>query len=226
MKDKKKMILTIDGPAGAGKSSAGKLAAKRLNFTYLDTGAMYRAVALAVKENNLNIEDEAEVSRLLPSLEIKLEEDKIFLNGVDVSSKIRLPEMDLLASAVSRLKCVRDFLGKLQRQIGEKGRIVAEGRDMGTVIFPDAAAKVFLTATPEVRAKRRLKQLEEKGIKADYQELVKQIKERDIADSTRDIAPLKPASDAMILDSSDKDLDTVVDIIVDFANKQFEKVEH
>jgi len=225
MKDKKKIILTIDGPAGAGKSSAGKLAAKRLNFTYLDTGAMYRAVALAVKENNLRI-DEDEVSRLLPSLEIKLEGDKIFLNGVDVSSKIRVPEMDLLASAVSRLKCVREFLGKLQRQIGEKGRIVAEGRDMGTVIFPDAAAKVFLTATPDVRAKRRLKQLEEKGIKADYQELVKQIKERDIADSTRDIAPLKPASDAMILDSSDKDLDTVVDIIVDFANKQFEKVEH
>jgi len=225
MKDKKKMILTIDGPAGAGKSSAGRLAARRLNFIYLDTGAMYRAVALAVKENNLSM-DEDKVSKLLPSLEIKLEEDKIFLNGIDISSKIRVPEMDLLASAVSRLKCVREFLGKLQRQIGGKGRIVAEGRDMGTVIFPDAAAKVFLTATPEVRAKRRLKQLEEKGIKANYQELVDQIKERDIADSTRDIAPLKPASDAMILDSSDKDLDTVVDIIVDFANKQFEKVEH
>ncbi len=220
----KKLILAIDGPAGAGKSSAGKLAAKKLNFTYLDTGAMYRAVALAVKENNISM-DESNVSKLLPSLKIELIGDKIYLNSFDVSDKIRTPDMDLLASAVSRLKCVRDFLGSLQRQIGEKGHIVAEGRDMGTVIFPNAAAKVFLTATPEVRAQRRLKQLQEKGINADYEDIVRQIKERDVADSTRAIAPLKPADDAMILDSSDKDLETVVNIIVDFSRKQFKKVE-
>ncbi len=225
MKKEKKIILAIDGPAGAGKSSAGKLAAKRLGFTYLDTGAMYRAVALAVKESGVEI-DEEYVSKILPHLDIELKDDKIFLNGVDISSKIRTPEMDLLASSVSRLKCVREFLGRLQRSIGEKGKVVAEGRDMGTVIFPDAAAKVFLTATPEVRAYRRLKQLKEKGVVADYDELVKQIKERDIADSTRDIAPLKPASDAMVLDSTDKDLNTVVNIIVDFSKKQFEKLEH
>ncbi len=220
----KKLILAIDGPAGAGKSSAGKLAAKKLNFTYLDTGAMYRAVALAVKENNISM-DESNVSKLLPSLKIELIGDRIYLNSFDVSDKIRTPDMDLLASAVSRLKCVRDFLGSLQRQIGEKGHIVAEGRDMGTVIFPNAAAKVFLTATPEVRAQRRLKQLQEKGINADYEDIVRQIKERDVADSTRAIAPLKPADDAMILDSSDKDLETVVNIIVDFSRKQFKKVE-
>ncbi len=215
------LILTIDGPGGAGKSAVSRKIAERLGFTYLDTGAMYRAVALAVDNNNISVEDESAVCALCQHIDLQLEKNSIFLNKEDVTHLLRTPKMDMLASDVSRLECVRSFLGDLQRQIGTRGKIVAEGRDMGTVIFPNALAKIFLTATPEVRAKRRYDQLSRKGVDANYNDLLAQLIRRDEADSNRLIAPLRPAEDALVVDSTDLTLDEVVNKIIKFAIKKF-----
>jgi cytidylate kinase len=218
-----KDIITIDGPSGAGKSTISKLLAARLHYTYLDTGAMYRVVGLQVKRAGLDLEAGnagEKLRELLDTIDMRLasgrqgQETRAFLDGEDVSDAIRTPEMALLASRVSAEPEVRRKLTEMQRTIGNNGAIVAEGRDMGTIVFPAARHKFFLDATPEERALRRQKQLLEQGRKVGYEELLAQIKKRDRDDSSRSLAPLKPAVDAVIIDSSEMNIDEVVSFML------------
>jgi cytidylate kinase len=219
----KKNIVTIDGPSGAGKSTISKLLAARLHYTYLDTGAMYRVVGLQVEQSGLDLGEEGareKLAQLLAGLDLKLapgeegEETRAFLNGEDVSDAIRTPEMAMVASRASAEPEVRKKLTEMQRKIGNNGAIVAEGRDMGTIVFPDAMHKFFLDASPEERAMRRQKQLEESGQKIEFQELLAQIQKRDRDDSSRSLAPLHPAEDAVIIDSSEMNIDEVVSFML------------
>jgi cytidylate kinase len=223
----KKNIITIDGPSGAGKSTISKLLAAKLHYTYLDTGAMYRVVGLQVKRSGLDLEAEdakEKLNQLLNTLDMKLapgeegQETRAFLAGEDVSDAIRTPEMAMVASRVSAEPEVRVKLTEMQRAIASNGKIVAEGRDMGTVVLPDARFKFFLDATPEERVRRRQKQLLEKGQKAEYKKLLSQIQKRDRDDSSRSLAPLKPAADAIIIDSSRMSIDEVVSFILQYVH--------
>ena len=218
-----KNIVTIDGPSGAGKSTISKLLAARLQYTYLDTGAMYRVVGLQVMRASLDLEVQGareKLATLLASFDLKLapgeegRETRAFLNGEDVSDAIRTPEMAMVASKVSAQAEVRQKLTEMQRTIGNNGAIVAEGRDMGTVVFPDAQHKFFLDASPEERAKRRQKQLAENGQKIEYREILAQIQKRDTDDSSRTLAPLKPAEDAVVVDSSNMSIEEVVSFML------------
>jgi len=219
----KKDIITIDGPSGAGKSTISKMLAARLHYTYLDTGAMYRVVGLQVKRAGLDLEaDNAgeELRRLLDAIDMRLapgeegQETRAFLDGEDVSAAIRTPEMAMLASRVSAEPEVRRKLTEMQRAIGNNGAIVAEGRDMGTIVFPHAKYKFFLDASPEERAMRRQKQLLEQGRRVGYEELLAQIQKRDRDDSSRSLAPLRPAADAVVIDSSAMSIDEVVSFML------------
>jgi cytidylate kinase len=219
----KKNIVTIDGPSGAGKSTISKLLAAKLNFTYLDTGAMYRVVGLQVQRAGFDLEAEGARERLvqlLEGLDMTLasgeegKETRVFLDGEDVSDAIRTPEMAMIASRASAEPEVRKKLTEMQRTIGNNGAIVAEGRDMGTIVFPDAMHKFFLDATPEERAMRRQKQLEESGQKIEFQELLAQIQKRDRNDSSRSLAPLHPSEDAVIIDSSEMNIEEVVSFML------------
>ena len=225
----KKNIVTIDGPSGAGKSTISKLLAAKLNFTYLDTGAMYRVVGLQVQRAGFDLEAEGAKERLvqlLEGLDMTLasgeegKETRAFLDGEDVSDAIRTPEMAMIASRASAEPEVRKKLTEMQRKIGNNGAIVAEGRDMGTIVFPDAMHKFFLDATPEERAMRRQKQLEESGQKIEFQELLAQIQKRDRDDSSRSLAPLQPAEDAVIIDSSEMNIDEVVSFMLAAINEK------
>jgi len=207
-------IVTIDGPAGAGKSTVSRDLARRLGFTYLDTGAMYRAVAWAARRNGIDIEDKKALSELCNDLRLGFSGDRILVNGQDISSFIRTPEMDRLSSAVSKVDVVRKYLTEMQRELGRGGRLVAEGRDMGTVVFPQAAHKFFLTASAEERAKRRKMQIEYRGEEITYEEIRTQIEARDLADSTRSIAPLQAAPDCTVINSSDLTVEDVIAKIV------------
>ena len=212
-------IITIDGPSGSGKSTISKMVADRLNYTYLDTGAMYRAIGLKVERSGIDPADHAALRALLDNTRIDLlpgnPEAKVLLDGEDVSLSIRTAEMGMMASRVSALPQVREKLTAVQQQIGNAGAVVAEGRDMGTVVFPAARYKFFLSASPEERARRRTAQLREKGMNADYQEILTQSRERDHNDSTRALAPLKPAEDAVIIDSSEMTIEEVVRFVLD-----------
>lgn len=207
-------IITIDGPAGAGKSTVSKELARRLGYTYLDTGAMYRAVAWAAGQKGVDVGDEKALSELCNDLKLGFQGDRILVNGQDVSSFIRTPEMDGLSSAVSRVAVVREYLTGMQRELGRQGRLVAEGRDMGTVVFPQAAHKFFLSASAGERAKRRKMQMENQGEEMAYEEILAQIEARDLADSTRSIAPLRAAPDCIVIDSSDLTVENVLEKIV------------
>lgn len=219
----RKNLVTIDGPSGAGKSTISKLLAAKLHYTYLDTGAMYRAVGLQVERSGLDLEAEngrEKLVRLLDILDMTLapgeegQETRVFLHGEEVSDAIRTPEMAMVASRVSAEPEVRKKLSEMQRAIGNKGAIVAEGRDMGTIVFPEAKYKFFLDATPVERAKRRQKQLLEQGQRVEYEELLAQIQKRDRDDSSRSLAPLKPAPDAVVIDSSQMSIDEVVSFML------------
>ena len=207
------MIIAIDGPAGSGKSTIAKLLAKELGFTYIDTGAMYRAVALKIKRLGIDPDNKEAVVNVLKETDTRLktnEEIKVFLDGEDVSSEIRTEEIGKIASKIARYPEVRKILVEMQRKIGEEAKnAVIEGRDTGTVIFPDADIKIFMTAKSEVRAERRFKELKEKGLNVSYEEILKEIVERDKLDTTREDSPLKPAKDAIIIDTSDKTLKDV-----------------
>ncbi|WP_028580104.1 (d)CMP kinase [Desulfogranum japonicum] len=214
-------VVTIDGPSGGGKSTVSRGVAAKLGFTYLDTGAMYRAVGYACKQNNTHLDHPAALSDLLRDLRIELrpavnaESDvQVFLNGVDISATIRTTEMGMQASRVSALPEVRRYLTRLQQQIGAVGEVVAEGRDTGTVVFPDALWKFYLDASPEIRAGRRAAQLRDRGEQVDEQELLKQIIQRDQDDSQRAIAPLKKADDAIFIDSSSLSAQEVINTMV------------
>ena len=213
---REKPVVAIDGPAGSGKSTASRMLADRLGYVLVDTGALYRGVALAAKERRVSWDDADALGALTRSLDVRFEpgeggKSRLFLDGADRSDEIRTPEISQGASKVSAHGPVREALLGLQRKLGENGGVVLEGRDIGTVVFPDAEVKVFLTASPEVRARRRVGDLGVRGIRVDYGETLAEIRERDERDSTRPIAPLRPADDATVLDTSDLELDEVVD---------------
>lgn len=207
--------IAIDGPAGAGKSSAAKLLAKELNYIYIDTGALYRAVGLYMLRNNVgNMKSSDEIKPLLECLKVELKHinnvQRVIINDEDVSDLIRTPEVSMAASDVSSVKCVRDFLLDLQRNIAIRNNVIMDGRDIGTVVLPDAQIKIFLTASAEDRAKRREKELKEKGMEVNYTDILNDIIKRDYNDSHREIAPLKPADDAILIDNSGLDLEQTV----------------
>ena len=204
--------VAIDGPAGAGKSSLSKEVAKELSFIYVDTGALYRTIGLAASRKGLKKEDKAEIISMLNDIDVKLSFNDegtqiVLLNGEDVSSFIRTPEASMFASAVSAIPEVRAFLLDLQRNMAKSDNVIMDGRDIGTVVLPDAKIKIFLTASPEKRAVRRHKENIEKGIDSTYEEVLKDVNQRDYQDSHREIAPLKPAEDSVLVDTSDYDFE-------------------
>lgn len=206
------MIIAIDGPSGAGKSTLGKRLAKELGLLYLDTGAMYRAAALAVLENEISIYDVAQTSRIVANSRIELEGTpdnlKVFLDGRDVTEAIRAPAVSQAASIISAIPAVRRLLVERQRELGARGAgCVLDGRDIGTVVFPNADIKIFLTATPESRAARRFAELNRKNVATSYDETLSEINERDLRDSSRHDSPLKQADDAVIINSTELDLE-------------------
>lgn len=213
--------IAIDGPAGAGKSTAAKLISKELGFIYIDTGALYRSIGIAVLRKGLKTDDVNDVTAVLPEVSLTLEfvdgEQHVFLNGEDVSRDIRLPEASMAASNVSAIPEVRSFLLDMQKKFARENNCLMDGRDIGTVILPDAQLKIFLTASPEVRADRRFRELTEKGTPVEYETLLEEIKQRDYNDSHRDVAPLKPAEDAVIVDTSDMTFDEVTSKIISLA---------
>ena len=217
------VIVTIDGPSGAGKSTITKLLAAKLNYTYLDTGAMYRAVGLKIHRTGTNLENKNALQKMLDNIDLHLvpnkDGTKVIVNNENVSEAIRTPEMSMVASRVSANEQVREKLTFLQRKVGQEGSIVAEGRDMGTVVFPKANHKFFLDASPEERARRRQKQLAEQGQQVDFKETLDQIIKRDKDDSSRELSPLKPAEDAIIIDSSEMAIDEVVDFMVKYIQR-------
>ena len=225
----KKLVIAIDGPAASGKSTTAKLVAKRLGYNYIDTGAMYRAMTLKVLEEKIPIDDEERISRLAENtrIEIKHENDhlKVFLDNKDVTGDIRLPEVTNASSAVSSYAKVRELMVREQQRMGMNGGVVVEGRDIGTVVFPNADLKIFMIASPEVRAERRRKELSEKGVIISIDQLVREINERDRKDSQRNLSPLKRADDAVILDTSNMTIDEQVNFILDKVKDIIKKNE-
>lgn len=207
--------VAIDGPAGAGKSTIAKTAAGELGFIYVDTGALYRAVGLACIVRNISAEDAGAVAEVLKEISIDLVfdngEQRVMLDGSDVSDDIRTEKVSMTASNVSKIPQVRAFLLDLQRSFAKTNNVIMDGRDIGTVVLPDAQVKIFLTASPEARAERRTRQLAEKGEKADYSKILEDIIKRDYNDSHRETAPLKPAEDGVIIDTTDLTLEESVD---------------
>lgn len=218
------MKIAIDGPAGAGKSAAAKAVAKELDFIYVDTGALYRGVGLYVIRKGKNPASIEDVLPLLAEIRIEMShierEQHIFLNGEDVSDKIRTESVSAAASAVSAIPAVRDFLFDMQRDIAEKNDVIMDGRDIGTVVLPDAELKIFLTAKPEVRAERRLKQLAEKDIEAKYEDVLADVIQRDYNDSHRDFRPLRLAEDGILLDNSELTFEETVEKIISLAKER------
>jgi len=203
--------IAIDGPAGAGKSTLSKLLAERLGYIYADTGALYRSVGLSALRRGISPSDSLRVENMLAgiSIEIKFKDglQRVFLNGEDVSALIREPEVSMAASQVSAIPKVRDFLLSLQKDLAANNNVVMDGRDIGTVVLPNAKIKIFLTASPQDRAKRRYNEMLSRGEAADYEKVLNDIKKRDEADTGRGIAPLKPAKDAVIVDTTGYELE-------------------
>jgi cytidylate kinase len=211
-------MITIDGPAGSGKSTVSRLLAARLGYLYLDTGAMYRAVALQAKRKSVDLKETEKIGSICRELDLHFKildgATRLFLGAEDISAAIRSPEMDMLSSAVSAIKEVREAMTVLQRKMAEHGEVVAEGRDMGTVVFPDAEYKFFLDADPRVRAGRRYRERQERGEPVSRQEVEKELKKRDDQDMTRALAPLVPAKDAILLDTTTLTVEEVVEKMV------------
>lgn len=221
--------VAIDGPAGAGKSTIAKLAAKTLGMVYVDTGAMYRAIGLAAIRQGIDPDkDVKEVETLLSDINVEIAHSEsgqsVFLNGEDVTVEIRLPEVSVAASDVSRIPAVRAKLLELQRGLAEKTDVIMDGRDIGTVVLPTAQLKIFLTASVDDRAMRRFKELSEKGIECDFDEVKRDIEYRDKNDSEREIAPLKPADDSVVVDTSGNTLEDSVKILMDIIRERKESI--
>lgn len=214
----RRLIVAIDGPAGAGKSTLAKRLAKQLNYTYLDTGAMYRAVAWKVIQEKVDPGDAPELRTILEQTRIALEDRngqlRVFLNEVDVTEQIRSPDVSQMASKVSTLRPVRERMVELQRAMGSQGGVVAEGRDIGTVVFPNADVKIYLDASPEERARRRFEELRSQGKQVSFEETLEEMKERDQRDRGRALAPLRTAEDALVIDSSLISADAVVEKVM------------
>jgi cytidylate kinase len=214
----KKIVVTIDGPAGAGKTTVSRLLARRLGYVYVDTGALYRGIAFEARRKAVRADDDEALAAMCADLELEFRDTaegaRLFVNGSDISDRIRTPEITMLASAVSARPVVRGYLLGLQRALGRRKGVVFEGRDMGTVVFPEAEAKFFLDASPQLRALRRYKELAH--IKSlSLADVERDMARRDANDTSRAIAPLKPASDAIRIDSSAMTVEAVVDQILD-----------
>jgi cytidylate kinase len=213
-----RFIVAIDGPSGAGKSTLAKRVAKEFGLTYLDTGAMYRALALKVLRQRLDLADDLNLSELVVSTEIDLiardGRVQVLLDGEDVSDLIRTPEVSQMASKVSALRIVRQRMLELQRRLGRKGSVVAEGRDIGTVVFPEAEVKIYLDASTEERARRRFEELRKAGRMVSLEETLREMAERDKRDSERDLAPLRRAENAVVIDSSALDAQAVSERVI------------
>ncbi len=210
--------VAIDGPAGAGKSSIARAAAKELGFIYVDTGALYRAVGVYGLRNGIDNKNAEAVAGMLPhiSVELKFRDgvQHVYLNGEDVSEEIRTPPASMAASDVSAVPAVRQFLFDLQRDIAAKNDCIMDGRDIGTVVLPNAQVKIFLTASPEARAMRRYKELQEKGSKDTYEDVLADLLQRDYNDSHRAVAPLKPAEDSITVDNSGLSLEDSIEQVL------------
>ena len=220
--------IAIDGPGGAGKSSVAKAVAAKLEIIYVDTGALYRTIGLFMLNHGINPKDAEAVSAALPlfTLDLKFIDGKqvILLDGVDVGDTIRAPEVSMAASAVSAIKEVREYLLNMQRGVAQRHSVIMDGRDIGTVILPNAEVKIFLTASPEARAKRRYEELISKGKEVTYEQVYNEMVERDRNDSTRDIAPCKPAEDSILLDNSDMTAEETVAAVIKIVN-DFKKTQ-
>lgn len=210
-------IVAVDGPAGSGKGTITKKIAEEMNLTSIDTGAMYRSVTLAMLEANIKVDQIEKITKLLEQINIEFKrfgnEQKIFLNGKDVSLEIRTKEVNENVSQVSAIGIVRTKMAELQREMAKSIDVIMEGRDIGTNVFPNADVKIYLDATPEERAKRRYLQNKENGIEIPFEEILENVKQRDFIDSTREIAPLKKAEDAIYIDSSNMSIEEVVNEI-------------
>jgi len=213
----KRLIIAIDGPAASGKSTTAKLLANRLGYVYLDSGAMYRACALAALQAGVAHEDTDNMDKLLESIDIRIQYspqgNKVLLNDIDVTKRIREEDISRLSSDISTLGPVREKMVALQRKMGEEGGVIMDGRDIGTVVFPHADLKFFMIATAEERARRRCEELRQKGIEADYEVVLAELKQRDLQDSTRALAPLKPAEDSIQIDTTDLSIEQQVDLL-------------
>lgn len=218
--------IAIDGPAGAGKSSIAKTAAKKLGYIYVDTGALYRAIGLKFSENGIEDITECDIDGLLSDTSVDIRfvegEQHVFLDGKDVSDEIRTPKASMMASKVSANPQVRAFLLEMQRKLARENNVLMDGRDIGTVVLPDADVKIFLTASSEVRADRRYKELTAKGENVKFDDVLSDIIERDYNDTHRDIAPLKQANDAVLADTSALSFDESVDLVLNIINKGIE----
>ena len=212
-------VVAIDGPSGSGKGTVTKLVGEKLKLINIDTGATFRCVALDMLNKNIELSEEDKIIELLNNIKIELGEQKVFLNGEDVTLEIRTKRVTDFVSPVSRLPIVRQNLLNLQRKMAEGKDVIMEGRDIGTTVFPNANVKIYLDATAEERARRRTKQNEENNLPSDYEEILKSIKSRDEQDRTREISPLKQADDAVYIDSSDMTIEEVVNKIIEIIEK-------
>ena len=215
-------IVAIDGPAGSGKGTITKLVGEKLGLVNIDTGATFRCVALNMLQENIKLEDEDKIENMLNNIKIEMTKNgNVFLNGEEVTKKIRENEVNNFVSPVSTIKVVRAKLLEIQRKIAEGKDVIMEGRDIGTVVFPNANVKIYLDASAEERAKRRVKQNEEKGIKTSYEEVLQNIIDRDKRDSSREIAPLKQAEDAIYVDTTNLTIEEVVEKITEIIKKSY-----
>ena len=218
--NKKQYAVAIDGPSGAGKSTLARAAAERLGILYVDTGAIYRTIGLYVQRRGIDPKDTAAVLAALPDIRIGMDHDadgmqRMLLNGEDVTADIRLPEISMYASAVSAIQGVRDFLMEMQRSLARECSVIMDGRDIGTVVLPDADVKIFLYADVEVRAKRRELELQQRGTPKPYEEVLREMVERDYNDTHRAAAPLRAADDAIMVDTSSMDFDASLALLLD-----------
>lgn len=217
---KKIFAVAVDGPSGAGKSTMAKAAAERLGILYVDTGAIYRTIGVYMYRHGIDPKDAPTVTAALPEITITLRHDeeglqRMFLNGEDVTKEIRLPVISMYASDVSAIPAVRDFLMELQRSLARQQSVIMDGRDIGTVVLPDAEVKIFLCADAEVRARRRCLELEQRGTPKPFEQVLAEMQERDYQDTHRATAPLRPADDAIMIDNSDMDFRQSLELLLD-----------
>ena len=220
----KRLNIAIDGPAGAGKSTIAKMVSKKLNCIYVDTGAMYRAVALFFIKNGIASDDEKRIAKEIENIQVDIQfaagDQKVLLNGKDVTEEIRAERVGNWASEISKYTLVREYLVKMQREVATKQDVVMDGRDIGTVVLPQANVKIYLTASSKVRAMRRYNELTQKGVFCDIHDIEQGIMERDAQDMNREISPLRQAKDAILIDSSNMTIDEVVEKIVSLARER------